>query len=670
MDAKIITDIVHTGADKASEKVGEKAGERLVDILIDTFIKPKIEALTCKPKNYLVLVDLLAEYIKKCYENGRYMNTIVFRRDSKTVEELYIPLTLIKNGRKNEKIYISNALNNIFEKPRKIMILDTAGMGKSTLVKFLYLYCIENGFGTPIMIELRRIEMGQSIEDYITETIQLVESGFSSSDILELIRRGDFIFFLDGYDEISDEKKEYVTESIRKFILSAGENSFIMTSRDDDSLAEFTQFEKYHIKPLTDKEAYALIRKYDKDNSGNIAECLIQDIEKNENYCILREFLRNPLMVSLLYLTYQYKGVIPYKKHIFYRQVYDALFEKHDCIKGIGFVHRKKSGLDIEDFRKVLSAMGFFSIQKGDVEFEKHELERLIVKAISVFPNLSETQPKLFLDDILHAVPIFLEEGLNYKWAHKSFAEYFAADFICNEIKEREEKIINEMLESPRSTKYYNVLEFLFDMDYSGAIKYMIYPAIKDYVDNYPKLFSQERFDGLPKEIKDALIFFTWVDDIYFVKIEKMKSSVKDRSDELNDYIAAFALYTKSGREIFSNALLKSYTDRIFIFYNFRKYHQVIKLMQRKDINIFSEKRIQEYPMKVYKMMDVGVYALDDKDDNILTTDNNAKAIASAAFHSNYEFQNEIVDYDKCCVYLRKLEKEMDKISTDIFSLV
>ena len=226
------------------------------------------------------------------------------------------------------------------------------------------------------------------------------------------------------------------------------------------------------------------------------------------------------------------------------------------------------------------------------------------------------------------------------------------------------------MLESPRSTKYYNVLEFLFDMDYSGAIKYMIYPAIKDYVDNYPKLFSQEKFDGLPKEIKDALIFFTWVDDIYFVKIEKMKSSVKDRSDELDDYIAAFALYTKSGREIFSNALLKSYTDRIFIFYNFRKYHHVIRLMQRKDIEIFSEKRIQEYPMKVYKMMDVGVYALDDKDDNILTTDNNAKAIASAAFHSNYEFQNEIVDYDKCCVYLRKLEKEMDKISTDIFSLV
>ena len=259
---------------------GKKAGEKFVDIIIDTFLKPKFESIVNRPKNYMVLVDLLANYIKKSYENGKYMNTIVFRSESKTVDELYIPLTLMKTGRKNEKIVINAELNNIFEKPRKILILDTAGMGKSTLVKYLYLFCIENGLGTPIIIELRRLEMGQSVEEYITESIKLVEKGFSSADIIELIKRGDFIFFLDGYDEISDEKKKVVTENLSKFVLASGENSFVLTSRDDDSLAEFTQFEKYHIKPLTDKEAYALIRKYDKDNPRNIAECLIQDIEK------------------------------------------------------------------------------------------------------------------------------------------------------------------------------------------------------------------------------------------------------------------------------------------------------------------------------------------------------------------------------------------------------
>ena len=383
----------------------------------------------------------------------------------------------------------------------------------------------------------------------------------------------------------------------------------------------------------------------------------------------MREFLRNPLMVSLLYLTYQYKGVIPYKKHIFYRQVYDALFEKHDCIKGIGFVHKKKSGLDIEDFRKVLSAMGFFSIQKGAVEFERKEIETLIEKSVSLFPNLSGTNPKLFLDDVLHAVPLFLEEGLNYKWAHKSFAEYFAADFICNEIKDKEEKVINDMLNSENSAKYYNILEFLFDMDYSGAIKYMVYPAVKDYVNTYPKLFKQEKFDDLPKETKDILIFFIWLDDIYFVKIDKMRSSLKNRDEELDDYVDAFKLFQKNGHDMFSSARIKSYSDKIFQFSNFKRYHQVMKLVQRKNIDIFVEKKVQEYSMKVYKMLEVGVYELNDNTDNILTDSSNAKAIASAIFHSNYEFQNKIVDYEKCCIYLRKLEKEMSKTSMDIFSL-
>lgn len=264
---------------------------------------------------------------------------------------------------------------------------------------------------------------------------------------------------------------------------------------------------------------------------------------------------------------------------------------------------------------------------------------------------------------------MFLEEGLNYKWAHKSFAEYFAADFICNEIKDKEEKVINDMLNSENSAKYYNILEFLFDMDYSGAIKYMVYPAVKDYVNTYPKLFKQEKFDDLPKETKDILIFFIWLDDIYFVKIDKMRSSLKNRDEELDDYVDAFKLFQKNGHDMFSSARIKSYSDKIFQFSNFKRYHQVMKLVQRKNIDIFVEKKVQEYSMKVYKMLEVGVYELNDNTDNILTDSSNAKAIASAIFHSNYEFQNKIVDYEKCCIYLRKLEKEMSKTSMDIFSL-
>ena len=442
-----------------------------------------------------------------------------------------------------------------------------------------------------------------------------------------------------------------------------------MTSRDDESLGEFTQFEKYHIKPLSNTEAYKLIKKYDENNLEHIADDLINDIEKNDNYDILKEFLSNPLMVSLLYLTYQYKGVIPYKKHIFYRQVYDALFEKHDRIKGVGAIHNKKTGLDIEDFKKILSAMGFFSIKKGIVEFDKEEIRDLINTSISIYPTLAETNGKLFLDDILHAVPLFVVEGIKFKWAHKSFAEYFAAEFICNEIKDREEKIIDDMLSSLNSSKYYNVLEFIFDMDNSGATKYIIYPAIKNFVQTYPVKFSDERFSKYPKEVLDILKFYSWIEETYFVKIDKMKSSGKNRTADIEDYVEAFKLYKLAGKHAFSSAMLKSYADATFQLISFGKYYQAIKLIQRKEIDVFKKVKVQDYQMKVYKQLNVGTHFFDDTNGNILNEDNNAKAIASSIFHDNYDFRNMILDYDKCCRYLDKLEEERKKISRDIFSL-
>ena len=68
------------------------------------------------------------------------------------------------------------------------------------------------------------------------------------------------------------------------------------------------------------------------------------------------EFLANPLLVSLLFKAFEYKQQVPFKKHVFYRQVYDALYHHHDLTKEPGFERKKHSGLDLEDFHRVLRA--------------------------------------------------------------------------------------------------------------------------------------------------------------------------------------------------------------------------------------------------------------------------------------------------------------------------
>lgn len=644
-----------------------QGGKSGVDIIVDTFIKPKLEKWKNRPKEYFALMELISNYLKKCNEKDRYMNTIVFRKETKTIDELYVPLTLIKNGNRRESITVDDNLSNIFDKPGKKLIIDTAGMGKSTLVKFLSLISINKNIGVPFTIELRRLEKNQEIIEFITEEIKLLENQFTRADIEDIIKRGDFIFFLDGYDEISEENKKDVTENIRRFVLIADNNSVILTSRDDDLLGEFTGFEKYHIKPLDKNEAYALIRKY--DNDGEISEDLIAALEKNSNYQTLEEFLSNPLMVSLLYLSYQYKGVLHYKKHTFYRQVYDALFEKHDCLKGSGNIHQKHSGLDVDEFKQILSAIGFFSVKKGQIEFDRDELNSLIKMAIGFYPNINISS-KDFLYDILHAVPLFVEEGIKYKWAHKSFSEYFAADFICFEIKEKERDVLKNILMAENNQKYYNILDFIYDMDYKAIIEYIIYPTLKAFVEDYQNSYMDSLNESIDYEILQIRRFYHFLDNISLVKIEKKKCSKEsEKSDNFNDYLKAFDKYKDSGKSNFSFISRISRAEKVFLFIKRKNYYEAVKLIHRKNIDVFTNIKLQEFPIKTYKKLNAGVYDVDDTPSNCLNSAENFRAITSSIFHSNYDFMGMVLDYDKCCAYLESLEKQRDLNTDDLFIL-
>ncbi len=291
------------------EESGKKAGSIVIEDIYKMFIKPRLEKIKNKPKDAEIIFDIIEEYLKEAYQRNKYMNTIVFNRETKTIDDLYVPLTIVKNGKSyREKIVIDEDMENIFEKLHRILIIDTAGMGKSTLAKFAYLKCLEKNYGIPFLIELRKLEKGKSLIQYICDELRLSRKELTPEDIRFIVEKGEFIFFLDGYDEISKEDKEEITEEIRKFIVEFSGNSFLLTSREDESINMFSDFEKYHIRPLDKNEAYELIRKYDKN--GELAERLIKEIESNEQYEILEEFLENPLMVSLLYCSYHYKGKI------------------------------------------------------------------------------------------------------------------------------------------------------------------------------------------------------------------------------------------------------------------------------------------------------------------------------------------------------------------------
>lgn len=477
-----------------------KAAKPMIDSLISKIIKPKIDKFVeeCKLKYDELLIprgEHFEEYLYRAYKKYSILNTLVFKNEQRYLKELYIPLTIVKeehHTKDRTMVKMDKYPAEVINEYDKILITDTAGMGKSTLTKYLFLDVIENGHGIPIYIEMRRLAKDRSILQDIQEQINSLSKDFDHALLLRLIQTGGFVFFLDGYDEIPLGERSVVTTELQDFISKASNNIFIMTSRPEQALACFGDFQRFSINSLTKKEAYELLRKY--DYQGTTSKRLIDEL-KTGQYEMINEFLKNPLLVSLLFAAFDYKHTIPLKKHIFYRQVYDAYFDSHDLSKGDSYIHDKSSGLDIDDFERVLRFVGYKSLQHQKIEFDKTQLLEIIDEAKTYCLDIDFCSSN-FLNDILTAVPLFCLDGQYYKWVHKSLQEYFAAQFIFKDAKGAQDGILTALYNSHNIDQYINVLDLYYDIDNWGFRKCILLPFCKGYVTFYETLhFASSAID-------------------------------------------------------------------------------------------------------------------------------------------------------------------------------
>lgn len=456
----------------------------LIKTMVDTFVTPKLVAFRDKfkpKKNYFPTEENFTEYYHRTYKKLIVINTLVFNNSQRFLTDIYLPLTIVANDK--QKVKIEGFPTNISDEYGNILITDTAGMGKSTIMKTIFLDSIHRNIGIPLFIELRRLNKNKTILDEIKEQLNSINKQFDSELLLELLAEGGFILILDGYDEIALSDKDSVTSNLQEFISKASNNRFFITSRPEKTLSSFGNFQEFKISPLNKKEAFELLRKY--DNQGPISNLLIKKLQEQEMGNI-EEFLTNPLLVSLLFTAFEHKQAIPFKKYLFYRQVYDANFESHDLTKGDSYIHDKYSKLEIDDFHRVLRHIGFncFKIQR--IEFSKDELLKIISESKSFCAGLNFKESD-FLQDIINTVPLFAQDGNYYRWSHKSLQEYFAAQFIYLDAKDKQDEILKKLYNHPNIEKFINVLDLYYDMDYKtfrNIIEFQLLSEYSDFVDS------------------------------------------------------------------------------------------------------------------------------------------------------------------------------------------
>ncbi|MDQ1134889.1 MULTISPECIES: NACHT domain-containing protein [Pseudoxanthomonas] len=452
-----------------SGEIAKGATPLLVKNFIEKVVTPYFSGKKAKAK----IVNGTRRYARNIEFRTRCVPSIAIKSGSFILDDIYEPLQLVRVGN-GEELTIEGYPAELFRGNRCVAIIDSAGMGKSTLTKYVIRRCLSELKKIPLLIELRRLKHGQTIISLICEEVLGKErSDGATSDLVLSLMEGNFLFLLDGYDEVDPELRADVSAEISRISSDYQYCNFWLTSRPDPALASFSEFSAFEISNLTYEQACSLLKRY--DQGRGLASVLI---EKLDSLPQVEDFLGNPLLVTLLYKAFDYKATIPIKRNIFFRQVFDALYQDHDLSKEGAFERRKKSALDLDDFHKFVRALGFVTFKGGRVQYSQIEFTGYIKEAIDK-SRLPIDSAKM-KSDLLSAVPIFVRDGDEVRWSHKAFQDYFAAQFIYYDSESVRDQIIDRLFASESIGRYENILSMLGELDLGLLRERCIMPFLNE----------------------------------------------------------------------------------------------------------------------------------------------------------------------------------------------
>lgn len=525
-----------------AETIGIATAKTLVEKIAVIGLKKIYKDFKDDYNQHLVpLTKHFEEYLTRSYERHSVVCTLVLRNSNRRLKDIYVPLTILEENNPDEKVVIDTYPMEFMRKHPRMIIRDTAGMGKTTLVKRLFLSAIDEVLAIPIIVELRRLKHETTLLDMVYDQIDSLAEKFDHELLLKLIQQGGFVFFFDGYDEVANEQKGTVTEEIKSLVSKAPANTYIITSRPELSLMTFGDFSVFTIQPLAEEEATELLRKY--DNNGEVSNILIEKLNNISNVKI-KDFLRTPLLTSLLFTAFDYKQKVPIRKEEFYQQVFDAYFESHDLTKDGGYVRRKQSGLNMSDFKKVLRYLGFKCLKhQFQTEFSKAELIGILKEVQNEYSGQKFVSED-FIKDIVTAVPLFVKDGIYYRWIHKSMQEYFAALFIHDDARNSQKSILETMLQSRWMGQYINLFDIYYDIDYEGFRDTVLYKIVTDYLDYYQKNFAH--VPGISDQSVKERLEITYKSKAVFAFLSTDKKEISDLWSQTPN-VADFYMEYRSG---------------------------------------------------------------------------------------------------------------------------
>ncbi|WP_176930996.1 NACHT domain-containing protein [Roseburia inulinivorans] len=495
------------------------------------------------------------EYINNAYEKYSKIKTILYRTEPKYIYDFF-EIPFLQKSHSEE--FAVDSVDNILDISNFVIIQGTGGIGKSTLMKHLFINELEKKDLIPIFIELKDIndlEKGYDIYDIVFNKLDSLGGNVGKKYLEYALKSGCFLFLLDGYDEILTAQKDYFFKQLDVFCDKYPQNYYIISSRPYSEFIEFQRFTVLSTNPLSKIQAMDLIGKleFDKD----IKERFINALDENL-YERHKSFASNPLLLNIMLLTYDNYAEIPEKLHLFYANAFETLYSKHDATKA-GYRRELKSELSYDSFKKIFSYFCFITYAQAKTEFSYDELVAFL-KKVSI--NKLTFNIECYIFDLVNSLCVLYKEGLHYKFAHRSFQEYFTALFL----KELPDKLMKKMAIQIIHTDVFrisndSVFDMLYDMAEDRFEKNILLPILEEiemdvkgnkydfyfdrFVDSikFDKRMERKTKDDkkeivlwLSRDIDNDIIEFVYKISYYYVD-RTMNKEVQSASDKMLKYL-------------------------------------------------------------------------------------------------------------------------------------
>ena len=350
------------------------------------------------------------------------------------------------------------------------IVTGSGGCGKTMFMRHLLVSSLANRERMPVFLELRQLNNnGSDIRSAILHTLN--SNSLKADDkYLDLaLRAGHFCLLLDGFDELELRIRDRVAEEVQHLAEKYPQNWIFLSSRPDSKLEGWQGFSLFSVEPFDLDRAVELVEKlpFDDPIKSKFIEALRSGLYEEH-----KSFLSNPLLLSIMLLTYSDIAHIPTKLSLFYNQAYESLFQKHDALKS-GFQRRRRTSLDIQDFSSAFAAFCVQSYDRRESSFSR-------TKALEHFDRAKGISGLDFdssgiLNDSIQAVCLMIEDGLEITFAHRSFQEYFVARFIRSTLPDVKGELIRRFAGAGESD---SVIQLLFEIDPYAVEKHYLLPAI------------------------------------------------------------------------------------------------------------------------------------------------------------------------------------------------